>query len=132
MNSPNVTISGLARRLVRDGLIDEDFARQAIASAQKNAHPLPFELIGKVSAKAVCQAASDEFGTPVFDLSATPIANIPNKLVDPKLVSKHRALPLFKRGNRLFWKEQAGTQELGSPWLQRQRDIKRSSLCLKI
>jgi len=102
MNSPNVTISGLARRLVRDGLIDEDSVRQAIVNAQKNGHPLPFELIGKISAKAICQAASDEFGTPVFDLSAIPVANIPNKLVDPKLVSKHNALPLFKRGNRLF------------------------------
>lgn len=102
MTSPNVTISGLARRLVRDGLIDEDSIRQALVNAQKNARPLPFELIGKIGTKAMCQAAGDEFGTPVFDLSAIPVANTLSKLVDPKLVAKHNALPLFKRGNRLF------------------------------
>lgn len=104
MNSPNVSLSGLARRLVRDGLIDEDSAKKCIVTAQKTGKPLPFELVqaGEVSAKQICTAASDEFGTPVFDIGAMQGNSVPNKLVDSKLISKHYTLPLFKRGNRLF------------------------------
>lgn len=104
MNNPAPSLSGLARRLVKDGLLDEELARKSIASAQKGGRPLPFELLDatQLSATQICQVASDEFGTPIFDLSAVVAANIPAKLVDPKLVAKHQALPLYKRGNRLF------------------------------
>lgn len=104
MNSPTVALSGLARRLVRDGLIDEEFAKRSIAKAQKEGKPLPFELVasGKISPAQICSAASEEFGTPVFDLGAIHADSIPNRLVDARLVTKHQALPLFRRGTRLF------------------------------
>ncbi len=104
MNNPAVSISGLARRLVRDGLIDEETARKAVSKAHKEGKSLPMELVdsGTLRAAQICQAASEEFGTPVFDLSAMQVSMIPPKLVDAKLISKHHALPLFKRGNRLF------------------------------
>jgi type IV pilus assembly protein PilB len=104
MNSPSVSLSGLARRLVRDGLIDEEKARKSILASQKSGKPLPFELIssGEISARQICSAASEEFGTPIFDLSSIQKTSIPEKIVDNKLISKHYTLPLFKRGNRLF------------------------------
>ena len=104
MNNPAVSISGLARRLVRDGLIDEETARKSVTKAHKEGKSLPMELVdsGILRAAQICRAASEEFGTPVFDLSAMQVSAIPPKLVDAKLISKHHALPLFKRGNRLF------------------------------
>jgi len=46
--------------------------------------------------------ASKEFGLPVFDLDAIDPETIPRDIVDEKLIKKHRALPLYKRGNRLY------------------------------
>ncbi len=104
MNNPAATLSGLARRLVRDGLLDEETARASLVKAQKEGKSLPFALVesGALRANQICIAASDEFGTPVLDLSTLQPGSLPSKLVDAKLVSKHHALPLFKRGNRLF------------------------------
>lgn len=104
MNNPAPSLSGLARRLVKDGLLDEELARKSVTNAQKGGRPLPFELLdaSTLSAVQICQVASEEFGTPIFDLSSIQTTSIPAKLVDSKLVSKHQALPLFKRGNRLF------------------------------
>lgn len=104
MSSKEITLSGLARRLVKEGLIDEESAKQALEKSLQAKKPLPFELVDSnlVSAKKICFAASDEFGTPVLDLQSIQPDSVPQKIVDAKLVTKHQALPLFKRGNRLF------------------------------
>ncbi len=104
MNSPKVVLNGLARRLVRDGLLDEVKAQEAVLDAQKDGKSLPLQLIsyGQLSAIQICSAASEEFGTPIFDISSINASNLPEKLVDSRLIAKHQTLPLFKRGNRLF------------------------------
>ncbi|GAB1259439.1 type IV-A pilus assembly ATPase PilB [Aurantivibrio plasticivorans] len=103
MNAP-VAISGLARRLVNDGVIDEVTAQDVIKQSAKNKIPFAIQLVqsGQVIASVVTNAASDEFGTPVLDITALNTESIPTDLVDDKLIRKHHALPLFKRGNRLF------------------------------
>ncbi len=102
MNSPQV-LSGLARRLVADGLLEEEAAQQILTTVGSNKSTFINELISKhdISSKAIASAASDEFGTPIFDLAALNQDSIPQGIVDPKLVKKHHALPLFKRGSRL-------------------------------
>ena len=50
----------------------------------------------------VAEVASQEFGVPLFDLTAINTDSLPVGLVEPNLVSKHHALPLYRRGNRLF------------------------------
>jgi len=102
MNAPKV-LSGLARRLVADGLLEEELAQQALSTAGNNKSTFVSELVTThgISATAIATSASDEFGTPIFDLSALNQDSIPQKLVDPKLLQKHHALPLYKRGNRL-------------------------------
>lgn len=102
MNSP--ALSGLARRLVNDGLLDEELAIQAVQDSTKKKEPFVQYLVSSqmVAAKAIATAASDEFGTPMMDLDAFSMEAAPRNLVDLKLVKKHYALPLFKRGNRLF------------------------------
>lgn len=96
-------ISGLARRLVNDNLIDEDSAISALASAKKNSIPIVFQLVRDgIDPKAIALAASDEFGSPILDLNTLNTDSIPKDLVDAKLIQKHHVLPLFQRGNRLF------------------------------
>lgn len=97
-------LNGLARRLVRDQYLDEDSATEAIASARRERIPLPVYLAGQdiVSASNIAHSVSEEFGTPLFDLSVLSPENYPKGVVDPKLIQKHYALPIFNRGNRLF------------------------------
>lgn len=97
-------LSGLARRLVADGLLEEELARNVLAQSQKDRVPFVQHLVGTNTLKAltIAEAAADEFGTPLFDLDSFNKESFPKGLVDNKLISKHQALPLFKRGNRLF------------------------------
>ncbi|MDO6423220.1 type IV-A pilus assembly ATPase PilB [Saccharophagus degradans] len=104
MGSQAIVLSGLARRLVRDNVLNEDEARLALEEASKSKLPLPIYLSQKsgISSLTIATAAAEEFGTPICDLRSVRKDSIPAGLVDNKLVSKHLVLPLFKRGNRLF------------------------------
>jgi type IV pilus assembly protein PilB len=104
MNAIPPVISGLARRLVNDGLIDEQTAQSALTQAIRNKVPLALQLVNvnKINALDIATAAADEFGTPLLEIAAFNTEHIPTELVDQKLIRKHHALPLIKRGNRVF------------------------------
>jgi len=57
---------------------------------------------GAANARDIAVAASNEFGVPLFDLDALTIDVDVVKLVNDKLMAKHRVLPIFRRGKRLF------------------------------
>jgi type IV pilus assembly protein PilB len=97
-------ITGIARRLVMDGALEEQPAREAMVAATAERKPLASYLIEKrlVSPAQLAAANSVEFGVPLFDVVAIDPANTAIKLVSEELVRKHNVLPLFKRGNRLF------------------------------
>ena len=57
---------------------------------------------GAANARDIAIAASTEFGVPLFDLDALSIDIETVRLVSDKLLAKHRVLPLFKRGKRMF------------------------------
>jgi type IV pilus assembly protein PilB len=100
----NVTLTGLARRFVDDGLLDEDTAKDAFLHASHNRLPLITYLAQHEMADSAKMAfsAAMEFGVSVLDLDAFAPEMLPEKLVDEKLIRKHNVLPLYKRGNRLF------------------------------
>ncbi|MBK1852108.1 type IV-A pilus assembly ATPase PilB [Marinobacter sp. 1-4A] len=103
-NKSNITLTGLARRFVDDGLLDEATAKDAFLQASQNRIPLITYLTQNQladSAKLAFSAAM-EFGVSVLDLSSYLPEMMPEGVVDEKLVRKHNALPLYKRGNRLF------------------------------
>lgn len=104
MNQNTVQLSGLAKRLVADGTLSEDDAKTAITNANAEKIPLAWYLSNAqlTSSTQIAQIASDEFGTPVFDIDSLRLDAIPRGLIDNKLVEKHHTLPLFKRGTRLF------------------------------
>ncbi|MEW6353861.1 MAG: type IV-A pilus assembly ATPase PilB [Pseudomonadota bacterium] len=97
-------LSGLARRLVQDGLLTGALAQQAHEQALRNQVPLVTYLVESriLSSQAIAAAASQEFGVPLFDLNVMDTDHIAAVRVDEKLVRQHHSLPLFKRGNRLF------------------------------
>lgn len=100
----NVTLTGLARRFVEDGLLEEAVAKDAYLQAANNRIPLITYLVQNdlADSQKLAFAAAMEFGVSVLDLNSFLPEMLPEKLVDEKLVRKHNALPLYKRGNRLF------------------------------
>ena len=99
-----VGITGIARRLVMDGALEEGAAREAMAAASAERKPIAAYLTEKklVASPAMAAANSVEFGVPIFDAAALDPSHAAVKLVNEELLRKHCALPLFKRGNRLF------------------------------
>ena len=105
MNNPaSTSLNGLARRLVADNLLDSEIAAKTVAQAKKEGVPFVDMLVSKeiLDARTIARVASEEFGSPVFDLAALNKDAIPAKLVDEKLIRKHHTLPIARRGNRLF------------------------------
>ena len=99
-----VNLSGLARKLVQDGHLDEAAAEKAQAAAERKKIPLVSYLVEQnlADGNTIATIGAEEFGVPLLDIDALDIDLEVTKLVDEKLVRKHHALPLFKRGNRLF------------------------------
>jgi type IV pilus assembly protein PilB len=106
MNNPTSTLSlnGLARRLVADNLLESEIAVKTVAQAKKEGVSFVDMLVSKeiLDARTIARVASEEFGSPVFDITAINRDSIPSKLVDEKLIRKHCTLPIARRGNRLF------------------------------
>ncbi len=104
VSSIKPNLSGLARHLVQDGLLTEQVALTAYEDALKNRVSFVAHLVEKklLDAPAIANAASQEFGLPLFDLGALNLEQAPIALVEEKLMRQHRVLPLHKRGNRLF------------------------------
>ncbi|MBF0256155.1 MAG: Flp pilus assembly complex ATPase component TadA, partial [Gammaproteobacteria bacterium] len=99
-----MALTGLARRLVQDNVLSESAAQEATEGARKKRMPFVSYLVEAklATGKDIAVIASLEYGVPLFDLDAMATAQMPVKLVAEKLIRKHHALPLFKRGNKLF------------------------------
>ena len=106
MATPTIkaNLSGLARRLVLDGLLTEETASTANQQAAAEKKPFVAYVVEKKLAdpRPVAVAAAAEFGAPIVDLDAMDLEQAPADLVDEKLIKAHRVLPLHLRGKRLF------------------------------
>jgi type IV pilus assembly protein PilB len=97
-------LTGLSRRLVHDGVIEEEAILQAVKDAQADKANLVDWLVKQelADARRIAVAAAHEFGVPLFDLDAMNMDVDAVRLVDQKLLTKHRVLPMMARGKRLF------------------------------
>ncbi|MEZ7501767.1 type IV-A pilus assembly ATPase PilB [Psychrobacter sp. Arc29] len=95
---------GLAQQLISDGVVSEANMKTAqIESQQQQIGLVPYLVDNKLAdSYHLAQMLSQAFGDPLFDLDALSTDVIPKDLVDEKIVRKFNALPLFKRGQRLF------------------------------
>ena len=101
-SSPRFT--GFIRRLVEDGLVSTENMHIAVTNAKKTNQDIVPYLIenSKLNPLVIAEKISEEFGEPLFDLSTYDASHILKDIVEDKLVTKFRILPLFKRGHLLF------------------------------
>ena len=104
LNSTRSGLGGLPQRLVQDGVVDESGMHAALQAASEKRTSFVTQLIasGAATARDIALAAASEYGVPLLDLNALTVDLDTVKVVSDKLLGKHRVLPLFKRGKRLF------------------------------
>ncbi|HHL45434.1 MAG TPA: type IV-A pilus assembly ATPase PilB [Gammaproteobacteria bacterium] len=104
MDKEPVTLSGLARRLVANGVLDEEKARTTYLESVENGVSYISHLLTDktLDGYGIAVAASQEFGVPLFNITATELEPEVINLVNQDLIQRHNILPLYKRGGRLF------------------------------
>ncbi|MCS9122873.1 type IV-A pilus assembly ATPase PilB [Pseudomonas aeruginosa] len=97
-------LSGLAKQLVLNELLDEKTARQAQVQAARNKQSLVSHLVQAklVQSRALVEVAAEQFGIAYCDLNSLDRESIPKDVISERLVRQRRVLPLWKRGNKLF------------------------------
>jgi len=99
----NIVLSGIARALVQHQMLSLEKA----VEIQKKTDPAKEKFIdvlvssGGLSALSLARFAAETFGLPLMDLAALDAQSIPPELIDRKLATESRIIPLVKRGNRL-------------------------------
>ena len=101
---PRMYLSGLARRLIADGLLSEEKARDIQARVAKEEGTLVSLLVESkaVTPAKIAETASLEFGVPLVDLASVEPDVSLLKNLNERLIRQHRALPLVKRGRVLY------------------------------
>ncbi len=102
--NPTLNVGGLARRLIMDGLLEESVAEDAYEASLEKKQPFVSYLVENkiLGGHDIAWSGSQEFGVPLFDIQSMDMEASAFKLVDEKLIRQNNALPLFKRGNRLY------------------------------
>lgn len=97
-------LTGLAHMLVAEGLIQKDKVKEAIKLAKEEKVGLIDWLVssGAIKGADAVKAQGVNFGAPYFDASSINPDNLPKDIIDLNMMRKHRVLPLYKRGTRLF------------------------------
>ncbi len=97
-------LGGLPQRLVQDGVVDEAAMLEAMNAAKERHTNIVSQLVssGAASARDIAVAAANEFGIPLIDLDSVNLDVETIRVASDKLLSKHRVLPVFRRGRRLF------------------------------
>lgn len=104
ITATKLQLSGLAKSLVKEGLLTESDAQLHLEDAlQKKTHFISHLVSNNIlDSLSIACVASKEYGIPLFDLDAMSPDMMPIKAVSEKLIRQHHVLPLFKRGNRLY------------------------------
>ncbi len=98
------TFSPLGRALVQQGKLVQGDANAIQAEAKRFGVTFIEQLAAskKLSPREIALFAAHTFGVPLLDLSSVDADQLPTTLMDAKVVSTKRVLPLQKRGNRMF------------------------------
>ncbi|MGZ9899663.1 type IV-A pilus assembly ATPase PilB [Shewanella gaetbuli] len=102
--SANALHLGLSTLFVRKQLISEDQLTSVISKSRQSRQSLVSTIVSEklLSAREISELCYEEYGTPLLDLHEFDISSINEDLLNKKLIEKHKCLPLFKRGNRLY------------------------------
>ena len=97
-------LQGLAKILVLENLIEEETAQDALIQSVKKNVPFVLYLAENkiLTAPLIAFQGSKDFGVPLLNIEDFDLEHLPLELVSEKLIKRHHALPLYKRGNHLF------------------------------
>ena len=100
----NNGLNGLGRKLVVSGLVTEEAALTAAEQADGKPGSFIHMLTSQpdVSSSAITQFIAADFGLSAFDLTAIDPESIPQDFVKEDLLAAHDAVPIARRGSRLF------------------------------
>ncbi|MGL4473903.1 MAG: type IV-A pilus assembly ATPase PilB [Shewanella sp.] len=95
---------GLSTLFIKQGLLTTEQLNTAIGQSKSRRQSLVTTLVADniISAKTISELCYQEYGTPLLDLAEFDLSLIPEKFLNKKLIEKHRCLPLFERGKRLY------------------------------
>ena len=95
---------GLSTLFIRKNLLSQEQIASAVTKSRQAKQSLVSTIISEklLSAREIAELCYEEYGTPLLDLDEFDIASIPDDFLNKKLIEKHKCLPLFKRGNRLY------------------------------
>ncbi|WP_299789935.1 type IV-A pilus assembly ATPase PilB [uncultured Shewanella sp.] len=95
---------GLSTLFIRKQLLSEEQIASAITKSRQSKQSLVSTIVSEqmISAREIAELCYEEYGTPLLDLDEFDVASIPESFLNKKLIEKHKCLPLFKRGNRLY------------------------------
>jgi len=104
LDAPQTNLSGVARILVRAGRIEAKTAEDLSKAAADKRIPFVAQLIesGTMRPLALAHALSNALAVPLLDLDAVDPRQLPQGVIDAKLMAQYRIHPLGKRGGRLF------------------------------
>ena len=104
MASTSDNLNGIARQLVNQGLASTETVTSAIDSARTKKQSFLTALVetGEVNALSIAQYVASDFGLPLFDLNTVLSETLPTDYFKEDLLATQNAIPIAKRGSRLF------------------------------
>ena len=102
--APSPALSGVARVLVHGGKLSARAAEELVLAAKDKRQSFVEALVtsGAMSASSLAHALSNALSVPLLDLDAVDAKRLPLNLIDTKLISQYKVLPLGRRASRLF------------------------------
>lgn len=100
----NNGLNGLARKLVTSAIVTEDAAIAAVDASQNKPASFIEALISQpgVASRRVTQFIATDFGLPALDVTSITAESIPHEFLKEDLLAAHEAVPIARRGSRLF------------------------------
>ncbi|MBK7615111.1 MAG: type IV-A pilus assembly ATPase PilB [Burkholderiales bacterium] len=102
--APSHALTGVARVLVHGGKLSARVAEELVASAREKRISFIESLIaaGTLSPSVLAHSLSSALSVPLLDLDSVDLQKVPQNLIDGRLISQYKVLPLGRRGSRLF------------------------------
>jgi len=103
-NQRSQAYSGLIERLIGHELINTSDAAEVSERARSQGTTVVRELLEEhqIEGAVLARLVSEEYGVPLLELGSIVLDHLPVDLVPQSLIRKHKCLPLYRRGNRLF------------------------------
>jgi len=104
VDTPQSSLSGVARVLVHAGKLNVKTAEELVKSAKDRRISFVSAVIGggTVTAGDLAHTLSTTLALPLLDLNSVDVERLPRNIVDAKLAVQYQIVVLGRRGNRLF------------------------------